>query len=396
MRGSRRRRVELTLLVLCQSMQSLAFGGIGLFLPLIRKDIGLSFAQAGTLSASTLLVYALMQLPSGYLADRFGPRRLFVAGLVGTNLLTLSFASLHRYWLLVGNQAAMGFFRSLVFAPGLLLVSALFPPNRRATAMGLYVAGGFSSNVFLNLLGPVLVRPLGWRLLFELFSAGGLLVLLAYGRVAEATPRPRRHLPIREGLRLFRLRVMWMLGFIQYVRLAVASGLTFWLPTFIVADKGRSLQTAGLLVGLGAALTAPSNFLGGYVSDRLRNPLLVVGTSLAALACTTALLPHVGNIVFLVAVIAVNAIFLQLYFGPLFAVPIEMLGAEAAGRASGFSNFFANMGAFTFAYVLGAVKDATGSFTVGLYCLSGLCVLAALCTVAVARTGAEAVEPAAS
>jgi MFS family permease len=129
----------------------------------VGKAQEFDFAQGGTLAASSTLVYALMQIPVGYLADRFGARRLFIVGLFGTSLLSLSFALIHVYWLLVLNQAVSGFFRALLFAPGLVLISALFPPNRRAMALGLYVAGGSSSNVLLNLLGPVLVGPLGWR-----------------------------------------------------------------------------------------------------------------------------------------------------------------------------------------------------------------------------------------
>jgi len=81
----------------------------------------------------------------------------------------------------------------------------------------------------------------------------------------------------------------------------------------------------------------------------------------------------------------VTAFFVQLYFGPLFALPVEMLGPRTAGLASGFGNFFANIGGFTFTYTLGALKDATGSFAVGFYSLSGLCVIGLLGTVALSR-----------
>jgi len=138
-------------------------------------------------------------------------------------------------------------------------------------------------------------------------------------------------------------------------------------------------------VALGAAVTAPSNFLGGYVSDRLRNPFLVIGTSLSMLAITTVLLVHVHNLWLLLVVFAVNGFFVQFYFGPLFAVSIQMLGPRTAGLTTGFGNFFANLGGVTFAYFLGAIKDATGSFAMGLYTLSGLCLFGLLCTLALSR-----------
>lgn len=368
-------------------MQALALGGIALFLPLIRTDVGLTFSEAGALSAASTLVYSVMQIPSGYLSDRIRPKRLFLIGLLGTNLMTFVFALLDNYWSLVASQAVSGLFRSLVFAPGLLLIATLFPPNRRATAIGIFVAGGFSSSVILNLLGPVLVGPLGWRNLFMTFAIGGLLVLLVFWRVGYDGPQRTRGEAAspREALQLFRYPVMWAVGLIQYVRLAVVFGVMFWLPSFIVEELGHSLRFAGLTVALGAVLAAPANFLGGYVSDRLRNPLLVIRVSLVMLAITITLLANVHEQVLLVLIVAVNAIFLQFYFGPLFALPIELLGPRTAGLASGFGNFFANVGGFTFTFALGAMKDATGSFTAGFYTLVGLCVISLGGTFALAR-----------
>lgn len=387
-----KRGASVALLVLNQSMQSLVLGGLALFLPLIRTSFGLSFAQAGSLSAISLFVYALMQVPSGFLADRIGPRRLFVVGLLATNVLAFTFAHLHSFPLALANQAAAGFFRSLIFAPGLLLITALFPPNRRATAMGIYVAAGFSSSFFLNVLGPVLVGPLGWRNLFSAFSLFGVVVVALYWHFGLEGPSGDGlgRLALADGLALFRRRAMWLIAAIQYVRLGVVSGVTVWLPSYIVYDRGHSLRVAGLIVALGAVLTAPSNFLGGYVSDRLRNPLLVIGGSLAALSAGMFALARVVSLLPLVLVIAFVFVFLQLYFGPLFALPIELFGTETAGLSSGFSNLFANIGGFTFTLALGWIKDSTGSFAAGFYALSALAVVGLGCVVALAATGERA------
>ncbi|MGE3074276.1 MAG: nitrate/nitrite transporter [Dehalococcoidia bacterium] len=386
--GANRRAAAITtvaLLVVCQSFQGLVVGGVALFLPKIRDDLHLTFTQGGTLSAASTLVYAFMQIPAGYLADRFGPRRLFFIGALGTNFFGLTFGLLSSFPLAVANQACQGFFRSLLFAPGLVLISTWFPPNRRATAMGLYVAGGFSSNIVLNLVGPTLANHFGWRMPFLTFSLFGLAAAVAYIRFAKdaVAPSPARA-GVREALSLFRYPVMWILGGIQYVRLAVVLGTAFWLPSLFVDEKGFSLTTSGLLIALGAIVTAPSNFLGGYVSDRLRNPYIVIGVSLGVLSVTTSLFVLTDSLVALAGTMCLNAIFLQLYFGPLFAVPVEFLGAERAGISSGFSNMFANLGGFTFAYTIGALKDATGSFEVGFFALSTACVVALVLTLVLA------------
>ncbi|MBT2235454.1 nitrate/nitrite transporter [Nonomuraea sp. NEAU-A123] len=388
---TRGRVLNSTLIVVCQSMQALAFGGIALFLPLIRQDIGISPSQAGLLAAAGTFTYALMQIPSGYLADRFDPKRLFVFGLLGTNLLALTFALLNSYGWLLANQALSGIFRSLVFAPGLLLISRQFRADRRATAMGLYVAGGFSSNILLNALGPALVGPLGWRWLMISFAASGVLVLLAFARLGDPAPakagaKPPTWADARE---ILSHRAVWLSGFIQFVRLAVVAGTAFWMPSLIVEDKGYSLGVAGAVVAIGAAVTAPSNFLGGWVSDRLGRPLAVVGVSLAMLAVTIFLIPFVDALPALIALIAVNSIFLQLYFGPLFAVPLRYVGTANTGLVTGFSNFCANLGGVALSFGLGAGKDATGSFDAGLWVLAGLCTAGLVVTWLISRLPAR-------
>jgi len=370
------RRLSIGLIVAGQSTQAIAFGGIALFLPLIREDVDLTFSQAGTLAVASILPYALMQIPSGYLADRFGPRRLFVVGLLGTNAMSFAFALLTTYGGLIANQAASGVFRSMAFAPGLVLISAYFAEDRRSTAMGLYVAGGFSSNVLLSLLGPVLVGPLGWRVLFMLFSTVALLTVGAYWLLSdERTVRTASPPELAALFALFRHPVLWLAGVVQFVRLALVQAVRFWLPTFLVVDRGFSLQVAGVVVAIGAAVTAPANLIGGYVSDRLQRPLLVIGTSLAILAASFVMLVNVTSLGMTIAVIAVQSVFIQVYFGPLFEVPVRILGTERVGSINGVSNFFANVGGLTFAYTLGAVKDATGSFAGGFYALAVLAVI---------------------
>jgi sugar phosphate permease len=138
-------------------------------------------------------------------------------------------------------------------------------------------------------------------------------------------------------------------------------------------------------MAMSSALTASSNTVGGYVSDRLRNPPLVIGGALGVLACTSALLAVVESVPLLLVVIAVNSVFLQFYFGALFVVPMETLGPRFAGSATGFANLFANIGGLTAAYALGVVKDHTGTFAWGFIGVSAVCLAGVALAVLLAR-----------
>ncbi|MFD0478314.1 nitrate/nitrite transporter [Nonomuraea thailandensis] len=220
-----------------------------------------------------------------------------------------------------------------------------------------------------------------------LFSVSGVLVLLAFAKLGDSAPHKADAKPPTwaDAREILAHRAVWLSGFVQFVRLAVVTGMAFWLPSLLVEDKGFSLGMAGAVVAIGATVTAPSNFLGGWVADRLGRPLAVVGISLAMLAVTIFLIPFVDALPALIAVIAVNSIFLQLYFGPLFAVPLRYVGTANTGLVSGFGNFCANLGGVAFSYGLGAFKDATGSFDAGLWTLAGLCVAGLVATWLISR-----------
>lgn len=386
--------LTVTLVVFCQGFNMLSIGGIALFLPLIREDLHISFTQAGMLSAAATFSYALCQIPGGYLADRFGPKRIFFIGILGSTLLSINFGMLESYHAALANQVVSGVFRALIFAPGLTLVASWFPPDRRATAMGVYVIGGVSGNILLSLVGPFLVGYYGWRPPFIAFAVLGVFaafVYLALGKEKVASG-PNHPVAMLDAFKLFRYPIMWVCAAIQFVRFGVTTSFNFWLPSLLVTDRGLSLRDAGLITALGFALSGPSNAMGGYVSDRLKNPPLVIGGSLAALACTSALLVVVDSIPLLVAVVALNAVFVQFYFGPLFHVPVEVLGVRVAGTSAGFSNMFANIGALTFAYALGVVKDTSGAFKWGFIGTSAICVVGVALAVLLSRMRAQALS----
>jgi nitrate/nitrite transporter NarK len=388
------RNLTVSLTVICQSFQALSMGGIALLLPLIRQDLDLSFTQAGSLAAATTLVYAMMQIPAGYLSDRFSPKLLFIIGALGSTILTLTFGLVSNYWQALVNQTLSGFFRALLFVPGMVLVTGWFPVNRRATATGLYLVGGLTGSVVFNIIGPLIVAMSNWRVAFVSVSSLGILVCLLLWKFGKESPTQpaRRKGGLLETFELFRYRIMWICGGLQFIRLAVMMGITYWLPSLLSNEKGVPLQSIGFILAAQAILMAPSNVIGGYVSDRLKNPILVIAVSLIVLGVSAVLLVSIRNMVLLVAIIILNAVFLQMYFGPLFSIPVEILGVRKAGISTGYSNFFANLGGFSATYLLGWLKDSTGMFKYGFYAIAVVCFIGLVLTLALSgikRRGAN-------
>ena len=196
-------------------------------------------------------------------------------------------------------------------------------------------------------------------------------------------------LGFRQLAGLARHRVVIIASFIQFTRLAVVSSLRFWLPTYLVADKGLSLAAAGLVIAIANIVTLPANLLGGYLSDRSGRPHGVIIVSLVVLTPSFALLTVVDRMPPLVAIIIAQYVVMQAYAGSLFEIPFFIWAAT--GRSlNGFGNFWANIGGLVFAWVLGVSKDHSGSFDVGWMMLGGLCLLALVAAVAMSRVSRRA------
>jgi sugar phosphate permease len=230
----------------------------------------------------------------------------------------------------------------------------------------------------VNLLFPVIVNHYdNWRMPFIVLGVAGIIFafgLLIFGR--EAAFRGTR---LNFGLdiirEVFRYRQVWICFGLQFIRFSIAQGIMFWLPTLLLSEKQFSLQITGTVIALQAIITGVFNIFIAYLSDRFNRPVMVIGISMVMLLVTTGLLVPLESAALVIAVVFINAVFLQAYFGPLFTLAVEILGAEKTGVSNGVSNMFAIFGGLFSSYLMGILKDATGSFEWGFYTI---CILSAV------------------
>lgn len=264
------------------------------------------------------------------------------------------------------------------------LISSHCPLDRRATAIGLYGAGGFSSNVVLSLLGPALIGPLGWRSLFMLFSVVAMITVSLYGRLGATTTRRGGGGPIRldELAALMRQPVLWIAGTIQFVRLALVQGIRFGCrpSSSPIAASACRWPAWSSPSGPSGPSSPPRQHHGWLPLRPLQRSLLIISTSLSVPGITCLLLVRTHSLPLLLIVIVMQSVFIQMYFAPLFDVPLLFIGSQCAGSINGFSNLCANLGGLVSAYLLGVAKDVRGSFAIGFYTLAGLCAVGLLAT----------------
>lgn len=155
--------VALPLVVL-----SIDFSGVAVALPDIGKDLGASAGSVGWVLNAFALGAAGPLLVSGRIADRYGRRRLLLAGVVLFAAGTLLCAAAWTFDLLVVGRVVQGVATSLFMPASLSVVSTSAGPDRRAWAIGMWSAIGSTAAAAAPVVGGLVVDALGWRWFFAL------------------------------------------------------------------------------------------------------------------------------------------------------------------------------------------------------------------------------------
>lgn len=160
----------------------------------IATEFGLSTVQLGTVFFAFLLGYALFQTVGGYLADRFGPRRILTAGALWWGVFTAltAFTSAKLAFalsVLVGVRFLLGAGEAIMFPASNQFISCWIPPQEQGIANGLVFAGvGVGAGVTPSLIAYVMFHY-GWRWSFWLSAILGLVAGLVWYVLARDSPQ---------------------------------------------------------------------------------------------------------------------------------------------------------------------------------------------------------------
>ncbi len=161
--------------------------------PAIMRGLGLGNDYSGVIwvTSSYLLAYAVPLLVTGRLGDRFGPKRLYLVGLV---IFTLASGWCGLSGMLPGGglamlvvaRAAQGLGASCMSPQTMSIITRTFPPQRRGEAMGLWGSVAGIASLVGPIVGGVLVDALGWEWIFFVNVPVGIAAFIAAWRFVPA------------------------------------------------------------------------------------------------------------------------------------------------------------------------------------------------------------------
>jgi MFS family permease len=343
----------------------------------------------GLLFSAFFWSYAVFQLVAGWLVDRYDVKHVFSAGFLLWCLATASVGWIAGFGWLVAARVMLGIGESVAYPAYSRILARDFPEHRRGLANALVDAGSKVGPALSTLAGGLLVSHFGWRALFLGMGLGGLLWLVPWvlfapsGGRSSPTQGPSRPTSMLE---ILRRREAWgtslgmfSLGYVWYFLLS-------WLPSYLVSERGLSMQSMAVLGSLPFFAMAATSVLGGWLSDllirrgasvtRVRKTFVNSGL----LLCCVTLLPAavVASPGLCVVLLVVSCASLGLFTSNVWAITQTLAGPRAAGSWTGIQNAIGNLGGVVSPLLTGMVVARTGSYYLAFLIASAMLVLGAL------------------
>ncbi len=259
------------------------------FLPLWAREFGLTFAQVGLIRSAYTGGMSAFQIPAGFLAERWGERRLLAAGTAVTAIgfIVAGWAGGFVPLLLLLLAAGLG---SGVQHPlSSSLVSKAYETGNRRTALGTYNFSGDVGKAGVAAAIGLLAGLIGWRAAGAAFGVLGVVAALAIlpllGRLGAGNPEPRPAAgePGASGWGIRDGRGFSSLCAIGMVDNATRTGFLTFMP-FILMAKGLTVSGVGLAFALVFVGGATGKFVCGLIADRAGVIRTVVLTEIATTA----------------------------------------------------------------------------------------------------------------
>ena len=326
------------------------------------SDFGLSAIALGNLSAFYFYSYVAMQVPTGLLADHWGPRRLLTAGAAVAGLGTFLFALAADVWWANFGRLMIGGSVAVAFVGMLKLAAHWLPPRQYALASGMALFCGVMGAVFAGVPLRLLVDAFGWRPVMMVSALVTCIVAVGIWWIVRDDPKDKGYashalvhaaddtrIPpgVLAGIReVFRYRNTWLLYLVPGA--VVGSVLTFaglWGVPYLTTHYGMEKTTAAAVCSALLIAWAIGGPIFGGLSDHLghRKPLYALGCLILLVGWSVILLVPALPVWLLVLLLILVGFFSgNMIIG--FAFAKESAPAHLAGTATGLVNMGVMMG----------------------------------------------------
>ena len=324
--------------------------------------------------------YALMQIPGGWLADRFGSRKVLLVIVFVWSIFTSMTGAAWSLVSLLVIRASFGLAEGSYTPSSIKMLTETFPRSEVGRAMSLFLTSSGLMTILVPILAGLMITTMGWRPMFYLIGSLGLILVILFwillkptklARPAAGTSRPAAGATAVAGAegsdssphsigQLLKLPVMWNIIILSFAVYTLTWGLNAWLPSYLVKVRHLDLVSIGWLQIIPGISMMGAMYVGGFFADKVKHRTSKVLAAVAsALAAVLLYLMFTCSTVTLFVVYQTIVYFIigfLLTFIPAFMV--KQVPDEVVGSASGIMNFGSQLAGLGTPLIIGLLIDA--------------------------------------
>lgn len=327
----------------------------------------LTSTEKSILVATPVLLGSIMRIPFGILTDRIGGKKLFtflmlflVIPMVGAGFAS-SFGELLFWALFIGLAGTS-------FAIAISYVSRWYPPEQQGLVLGITGMGNLGTAV-VGFLIPTMVASFGISWSFWILAGSIGVMAVIFWVCTEELPKPEQVKTFRAALSVIKIRKVWVLSFFYFVTFGGFVAFSLYLPILLQDLFALTTVDAGFRAAGFVLLATFIRPIGGYLSDRMgaSKVLLVVFAGIFIDALLIAF--FTDQISFFSAGCLSISLLVGIGNGAVFKLVPQVVPGNT-GAVTGFVGAAGGLGGFFPPIVLGAIRDATGSYFLGFILLA--------------------------
>ena len=327
----------------------------------------------GLLGSAFFWSYAILQIPAGAVADRFGVKFPLAIGLACWCAASAATAGATLFWQLIAMRVILGVFESVITPGAMRWIRYNIEEERRGLAMGIFMSGSKYGPAVGAPLAALLLSHYGWRPMFLILGLGGLLWLIPWLLLEKGDDRIKAAAENVQGGpsfgSLFRTRIMWgtLIGTFCYNYFTYFS--MTWLPAYFVERRGLSLTSSGTYTMFSFGGMATVAILAGFAADWMirrgadpvttRRWFIIAGFLIASTEVIGALTDS-NEVAKIFAIVSMAG--LGLATGNYWALTQTLLPGKSIGSIAGAQNTASNVAGAVAPFLTGWLKEATGSY----------------------------------
>jgi len=358
--------------------------------PFISADLNLSKTEMGILLSSFFWVYAFMQMPAGWIVDRFGVRRAYSLGFIFWSLASAFTGFGVGMASLLGLRIATGAGQAITFPASSRACASWFAQRERGTVTGVYLTGVRVGAALISWLGAYFLARYSWKLFFLIIGLAPLIWLWPWNRFlgkwetrANGSPGTQANsTSFLQSLLLLRYRSVFgiFLGFFAY-DYAWYVFLT-WLPSYLKDERKFTTSEMGIYSATPLVAMSIIIVLAGFLSDWLvrrgrderlvRKSFIIAGLAIGCLIVPAGMVENKMTAVWL---LTISLCGLGLASPNTWTLTAAVCEKKIVGTVAGIQNFGGNLGGIIAPVLTGFIAHKTNSFAIALSVTGGVLVV---------------------